>query len=43
MKVSRSCTLHPQSPPLTIGETLLKESYDFDMLGVTFDSNTTFE
>ena len=26
MIVSRSCTMHPQSPPLTIGGTVLKES-----------------
>ena len=28
MIVSRSHTLHPQSPPLTIGRTVLKESDD---------------
>ena len=28
MIVSRSCTMHPQSPPLTIGGTSLKESDD---------------
>ena len=42
MIVSRSCTMHPQSPPLTIGGTVLKES-DLVILGVTFDSKKTFE
>ena len=28
MIVSRSCTMHPQSPPLTVGGTALKESVD---------------
>ena len=28
MKVSRSRTMHPQSPPLTIDRTVLKESDD---------------
>ena len=28
VKVSRSRTMHPQSPPLTIGGTVLKESDD---------------
>ena len=37
--VTRSCTMHPQSPPLTIGGTVLKESDDLVILGVTFDSN----
>ena len=31
--VSRSCTMHPQSPPLTIGGTVLKESDDLFILG----------
>ena len=35
--------MHPQSPPLIIGITELKESNDLDILGVTFDSKTTFE
>ena len=35
--------MHPQSPPLTIGETVLKESDDLVILGVTFDSKMTFE
>ena len=43
MIVSRSCTMHPQSPPLTIGGTVLKESDDVVILGVTFDSKLTFE
>ena len=41
--VSRSCTIHPQSPPLTIGGTVLKVSDDLIILGVTFDSKLTFE
>ena len=32
-----------QSPPLTIGRTVLKESDDLVILGVTFDSKMTFE
>ena len=43
MIVSRSCTMHPQPPPLTINGTVLKESVHLDMLGVTFDSKLTFE
>ena len=43
MIVFRSCTMHPQSPPLTIGGTVLKESDDLVILGVTFDSKMTFE
>ena len=43
MIVSRSRTLHPQWPPLTIGGTVLKESDDLNILGVTFDSKITFE
>ena len=41
--VSRSRTMQPQSPPLTIGGTVLKESDDLIILGVTFDSTMTFE
>ena len=37
MIVSRSRTIHPQSPQLTIGGTVLKECEDFVILGVTFD------
>ena len=43
MIISRSRTMHPQSPALTIGGTVLKESDDLDILGVTFDSKMTFE
>ena len=43
MIVSRSRTVHPHSPPLTIGGTLLKESDGLVILGVTFDSKMTFE
>ena len=43
MIVSRSRTMHPQSPPLNIDGTVLKESDDLDILGVTFDSKLTFE
>ena len=43
MVVSRPCTMHPQSPPLTIGGTVLKESDDLVILGVIFDSKMTFE
>ena len=35
--------MHPQSPPLTIGGTVVKESDDLVILGVTFDSKITFE
>ena len=42
MIVSRYRTVHPQSPALTIGGTVLKES-DLIILGVTFDSKITFE
>ena len=41
--VSRSHTMHPQSSPLTIGGTVLKESDDLVIFGVTFDSKMTFE
>ena len=41
--VSRSGTMHPQSPPLTIGGTVLKESDDLVILGVTFVSKMIFE
>ena len=41
--VFRSRTMHAQSPPLTIGETVLKESDDLVILGVSFDSQMTFE
>ena len=34
MIVSRSRAMHPQSPPLTIGRTVLKESDNLVMLGL---------
>ena len=43
MIVFRSRTMHRQSPPLIIGGTVLKESDDHVILGVTFDYKTTFE
>ena len=43
MIVSRSRTMHPQSPPLIIGRTVLKESVDLVIFRVTFDSKKTFE
>ena len=43
MIVSESSTMHPQLPPLTIGGTVLKESDDLVILGVTVDSKITFE
>ena len=43
MIVSRSGTMHPQSPTLTIGRTVLKKSDDLVILGVTFDSKMTFD
>ena len=43
MIVSRSRTMHPQSLPLTIVRTVLKESDDLVILEVTFDSKLTFE
>ena len=43
MIVSRSCTMNPQSYPLTIRGTVLKESDDLVILRVTFDSKLTFE
>ena len=43
MIVSRSRTTHPQSPALTIGGTVLKESDDLLILGVAFESKMTFE
>ena len=42
MKVSRSCIMHPQLPPLTIGKIMMKES-DVDILGFIFDSKMTFQ
>ena len=43
MIVSRSRTMHLQSPPLTIGGTVLEGSDDLVILRVTFDSKMTFE
>ena len=43
MIVSRSLIMYPQSPPLTIGGTVLNEFYDLVILGVTFDSKMTIE
>ena len=43
MIVSRSRTMHHQSPPLTICATVLKESYYLVIFGVTFASKMTFE
>ena len=43
MIVSRSRTMHLQSPALTIGGTVLKESDDLFILEVSFDSKMTFE
>ena len=40
---SWSRTMHLQSRPLTIGETVLKEADDLDILGVIFDFKMTFE
>ena len=42
MIVSRSRTMHPQSPALTIVGTVLKESDDLVILGVTFGPKMTF-
>ena len=43
MIVARSLTMHPQSPQLTISGTVLKESDDLAILGMTFDSKMTFD
>ena len=43
MIVFWSPTMYPQSPTLTIGGTVLKESDDIVILGVTFDSKMIFE
>ena len=43
MIVSTSGTLHTESPKLTIGGTMLMESDDLDIFGVTFDSKMIFE
>ena len=43
MIVSRSRTMNPQLPALTIVGTVLKESDDLVILGVTFESKITSE
>ena len=43
MIVSRSRTVHPMSPPVTLGGIALKESDNLGILGETFDSKMTFE
>ena len=43
MIVSRSRIVHPQLTQLTLDGTLLKESADLVILGVTFDAKMTFE
>ena len=43
MIVSRSCTMHCQSPTLSIDGTALKVSDDLVVLGVTFEFKMTFE
>ena len=43
MIVSRSRTVHPQLTPLTLDGTVLKESADLVILGVTFYAKMTFE
>ena len=43
MIVSRSSTMPPQWPPLTLGGPVLVESVDSDILGMTFDAKMTFE
>ena len=43
MTVSRSHTMHTSHPPLTIGGTVLKETDDLFIFGVTFDFKMTFE
>ena len=43
MIVSRSCTVHPLLTPLSLDRTVLKESADLVILGVTFDVKITFE
>ena len=41
MIVSRSRTMHPQSPPLNIVVNVLKEPDELDIFGVTFYSKMT--
>ena len=42
MTVSRSRSVHPQLTPLTLDGTVLKESADLVILGVTYDAKMTF-
>ena len=42
MIVSRSRTMHPHSPPLTIGGTMLKESDDLDILRIVIQFQDDF-
>ena len=43
MIVYRLLSKHSQSPPITIVGTVVKESADLVIVGVTFDSKMTFE
>ena len=43
MIVPRSRTVHPQLTPLTLDGTVLKESADLLIIGVTLDAKMTFE
>ena len=43
MIVSRLRIIHPQPTKLTLDGTVLKESDDLVILGVTFDAKMTFE
>ena len=43
MIVSRSCTVHPLLTPLTLEGSVLIESADLDIFGVTFEAKMTFE
>ena len=43
MIVSRLRTMHHLPTPLTIGGTVLNESDDLVIVGVTFDSKITYE
>ena len=43
MIISRSRTAHHQSTPLTLDGTVLKESADLVVLGMTLDAKMTFE
>ena len=42
MIVFQPCTMHPQSPPVTSGRTVLKETDVNDIMGVPFDSKMIF-